>query len=99
MPFQPSLMFVGEIRSLPEQLNVASLEQAPASPTNIIQGWRGMPVTNTLAYIKHSQITDVKSYTTLSTNVNKTCHQSRASPKAKLTALACKVTGVKVYPR
>ncbi len=41
----------------------ASLGQAPALPANIRLGWKGLPETNTLAYLKNPQITAVKSFT------------------------------------
>jgi hypothetical protein len=33
--------------------------------TNIGQGWKGLPGTNTLAYYEYSQNTDIKSFITL----------------------------------
>ncbi len=60
-PFRPSLMFVGKAMRL-EHLKGATLWQAPASPTNIILEVKGLPSTNTLAYYKHSEITDVKGF-------------------------------------
>ncbi len=54
-------MFVGKAIRL-EHLKGASLWQAPASHTNIIQDVKGLPSTNTVAYYKHSEITDVKSF-------------------------------------
>ncbi len=36
-----------------------------ALPTNIKLGCEGLPATNTLAYYKNSQITDVKSFVTM----------------------------------
>jgi hypothetical protein len=44
-PFQPSLMFVGESGEWS-----ASLGLAPALPANIRLGWKGLPVTNAVAY-------------------------------------------------
>ncbi len=49
--FQPSLMFVGEARSLPYNGAPESfIVQAPALPANIRLGWKILPGTNTLAY-------------------------------------------------
>ncbi len=49
-PLQPSLMFSGKARDYPrvEGLKGASLGSAPFFPTNIRQGWKGLPETNTL---------------------------------------------------
>ncbi len=46
-------------------LEGALLDKAPALLTNIRLGWTGLPRTNTLAYYKNSQITDMKSFITL----------------------------------
>ncbi len=47
-PFQASIMFVGKVRSLPK-----SEGEAPALPTNIRLGWKGLQGTKVLAYYKH----------------------------------------------
>ncbi len=49
---KPSLMFVGEARSLPrvEHLKGDSLGLAPALTANNRLGWKGLPGTNALAY-------------------------------------------------
>ncbi len=53
--FQPSLMFLGEARSLPESgTPERSLTQVGmALPTNIRLVWKGVPGTNTLAYYEN----------------------------------------------
>ncbi len=55
-PFQPSLMFVGKARGLPEWSTFLALIQ------NIRLGWKDLPGTNTLAYYKNPLITAVKSF-------------------------------------
>jgi hypothetical protein len=56
-PFQPSLLYVGKVRSLPFLKN---LSDAPhqgrllALPINNGVGWKGLPGTNTLAYYENS---------------------------------------------
>jgi hypothetical protein len=37
-----------------EHLKGASLGEAPALPANIILGWKGLPGTNTAAYLQKS---------------------------------------------
>jgi len=48
-----------------EHLKVAPLGLAPALPTNIRLGWKGLPGTNALAYYEKSQFTAVKRFITL----------------------------------
>ncbi len=52
--FQPCPLFVAvgnaRIYLRWEQLNVALLKQAPALPTNIRLGWKGLPRANTPDY-------------------------------------------------
>ncbi len=48
-PFQPSLMFLSKARAYHSEVP-STLEQAPCLPTNIRLGWKGLPVTDTLAY-------------------------------------------------
>jgi hypothetical protein len=59
-------MFVGKARSLPyprvEHLKGASLRLAPALPSNIRLGWKGLPWTNALAYYEHSKLRRKKFY-------------------------------------
>jgi hypothetical protein len=45
-----------------EHLESASLRYAPAQPTNIRLGWKGLPGTNTLAYYENPNIRAVKSF-------------------------------------
>ncbi len=54
-PFQPSLMFVGEARSLPKSRapERALLGYAAVLPANTRLGWKGLPGTNTLAYYEN----------------------------------------------
>ncbi len=48
--FQPSLIFVGEARSLPySAAPKIFIVQAPALPANIRLGWKILPGANTLA--------------------------------------------------
>jgi hypothetical protein len=47
-----------------EHLKGARLSQAPALPTNVGLGWKGLPWTNALAYYKRSLITEDKSFIT-----------------------------------
>ncbi len=51
-PFQPSLMFVGEARSLPKigASERCFIHVGTALPENIRLGWEGLPGTNTLTY-------------------------------------------------
>ncbi len=53
-PLQHSLMSVDRPEDYPRasQLKGSSLEKAPALPTNIRLGWKGLPGTNTLTYYK-----------------------------------------------
>ncbi len=60
-PFQPCLLFVDKASSLP-YLKVSSIGQAPAIPTNIMLGWKGLPEANDLAYYENSELTAVKSF-------------------------------------
>ncbi len=57
-PFQPSPMFVRpgglKWKTRVEDLKGSSLVQAPALPTNIKLGWKGLPWTNTVAYYENS---------------------------------------------
>jgi hypothetical protein len=48
-PFQPSLMFVGEARSLP----YGAPEKCFTRVGSIRLGWQGLPGTNTLAYYEN----------------------------------------------
>jgi hypothetical protein len=57
-------MFVGKARSL-EHLKGASLRKAMGLLENIRLGWKLLPRTNTIAYYKHSKISEVKSFITL----------------------------------
>ncbi len=50
-PFLLSLIFAGKARSLP--LSGVPEKELP-STANIRQGWKGLPVTNTLAYYENS---------------------------------------------
>jgi hypothetical protein len=59
-PFQPRPVFVGKPYPRVEHMKGASL--APALPTNIRLGLKGLPGTNTLAYYGNPQITDVISF-------------------------------------
>jgi hypothetical protein len=66
--FQTSPRFVIKTGAQPSpapkrnsQIRVDSL----TFPTNIRQGWKGLPGTNTLAYYENSKIADVKSFITL----------------------------------
>ncbi len=45
-----------------EHLKSAALGEASDLPANIRLGWRGLPVTNTLAYYKNLQITAIISF-------------------------------------
>ncbi len=45
-----------------EHFKGASLWQAPALPAHIRLSWRGLPLTNTLAYYENPLITAVKSF-------------------------------------
>jgi hypothetical protein len=65
-PFQPSLMFVSKIRSLPwfGLFAEASLGLASALLANIRLGWLGLLGTNTPAYYEYLSITTVKSFET-----------------------------------
>ncbi len=49
--FQPSLMFavIPEANPRVDHLKGSSLRQAPALPTNIRLGWKGLPGSNDLA--------------------------------------------------
>jgi hypothetical protein len=47
-----------------EHLKVSSIGYDPALPTNIRLGWKGWPVTKTLAYYEHLYIMAVKSFIT-----------------------------------
>ncbi len=53
-PFQPSLMFVGEARSLPENgaPERCFTQVGSALPANIRLSWKGLPWTTALAYEK-----------------------------------------------
>ncbi len=48
-----------------QNFRCSPLGQALASPTNITLGWKGLPGTNALAYYEKSELTSVKSFTTL----------------------------------
>ncbi len=66
-PFQPSLMFAGNARTLPrvEHLKVASLGWPLALPANIRLGWKGLPRTNKPSYYEYLLITVEKVSITL----------------------------------
>ncbi len=53
-PFQPSVLFVGKARSLPQSgASERFFDRVGSSFTkNIRLFWKGLPVTNTLAYYK-----------------------------------------------
>jgi hypothetical protein len=59
-PFQSSLIFVGEARSLPRVEHLKGA--APTLPANIRLGWKGLPRKNTLAYNENLQITATNSF-------------------------------------
>ncbi len=60
---QPSILFVGKARSLPERWCFTRV--CLALPAIIRLSWKGMPWTNTPAYYKHLYITDIISFITL----------------------------------
>jgi hypothetical protein len=65
--YLPSLFFgvrLG-VLALVERLKSASLGKAPALLANTRLGWKSLPGTHILAYYKHLQITDIKSFITL----------------------------------
>ena len=66
-PLQPSVMFAGEAGAFRvKPLSGAPLKGRPLSlPTNIRQGWRGLPGTNALAYSE-------KKFIALATELNLT---------------------------
>ncbi len=55
-------MFVSKAIPSMEHRKDASLGYAPALPTNISLGWKGLPGTNTLANYENPQITALKSF-------------------------------------
>jgi hypothetical protein len=59
-------MFTGKARAyLIEAISAAPLlVRLLALPTNIRQGWKGLPGKNALAYSEYSYITDIKSFKT-----------------------------------
>ncbi len=58
----------------------APLEQAPALLANIRLSWKGLPGTNTLAYYENSQLTVIKSFIILATDLNDFSHWSNFKP-------------------
>ena len=54
-PFQPGLMFVNKIGAYGNEapFRFSTVGHAPVVSTNIRLGWKGLSVTNTLAYYKH----------------------------------------------
>ncbi len=61
-PFQLGQLFVGKAGAYPSDMLHSWVGSWPYPQTlNIRLGWKGLPRTNTLAYYKHSQITEEKS--------------------------------------
>ncbi len=71
-PFQPNLMFVCKVRSLPKTAAPERYfsQEAPALLASIRLGWKCLPGTNTNLNYEHFKITSIKSLISLGTGDN-----------------------------
>ncbi len=66
-PFLSCLIFVSKAGAYPSgsPSRCTFLDRFLALPTNIIPGWKGLPVTKAMAYLTSSSVTKKKSFITL----------------------------------